>query len=123
MRTDYIVLLVAIICGLAFVSHHFLSMFLRGDGLYSPLVVKGVNGVTLDEVMYASNIRDVYDGHLLVKDSQLFEHKNDSTLQTTWFPYYVLGILTKITGSVQNTFIISDFLFPALIFSCGKQGK
>jgi len=110
------ILFIATVCGLIFVSPHFLISFLQENGSYTPLVAKGVSGPNVEETIYASNIRDVYDGHLIVTDSQLFEHKNDMNIVTPWFPYFLLGLMSKVTGSVINTVIIGDFLFPALTF-------
>ncbi len=109
-------LFISVLCGLIFVSPHFLISFLQGDGFYTPLVAKGVSGPNVEETIYASNIRDVYDGHLIVRDSQLFEHKRDANIITPWFPYLLLGMMSKITGSVINTVIIGDFVFSALTF-------
>ena len=116
LKANYSVLLVALTCGLIFVSPHFFTQILLGDEPYTPLVAGDVNFYTIEETMYASNIRDVYDGHLIVTDSQIYENKNKSNILTPWFTYLTLGLMTKLTGSVGNTFIISDFLFPALTF-------
>lgn len=112
----YIIFLISLLIGTIFVLPHILiPIFQEGNIVYKPLVVNGVNTQTVDETFYASNIREVYDGHIIVRDSQLFEHKNDITI-TPIFPYIILGYMTYLTGSVENTYIISDFIFPLLTF-------
>ncbi len=116
VKSKYSVLIVALLCGFIFSSHHLLSTILLGGAYYTPLVSRDVNFYTLEETMYASNIRDVYDGHLIVTDSQIYENKDQPNVLTPWFTYFVLGLMAMLTGSVENTFIIGDFVFPALTF-------
>ncbi len=116
IRKNYKILLIAALVGIIFGLPHILIPVLRGDSLYRPLATVNINGFVVDEVHLASNIRDVYDGHLVVSDSQLYEHKNAPNIASQPLPYLVLGALTHLTGSVTNTYIIGDFIFPAIIF-------
>ncbi|MBI5061119.1 MAG: hypothetical protein HZB67_02295 [Candidatus Aenigmarchaeota archaeon] len=115
-KKNYKILLIAALVGIIFGLPHILSPMLRGDDLYRPLATVNINGFIVDEVHLASNVRDVYDGHLIVSDSQLYENKNTTNIASQPLPYLVLGLFTHLTGSVTNTYIIGDFLFPAIIF-------
>lgn len=116
IRDKWGAILISLVIGLIFGLPHILIPILQDNATeYKPLVVKGVNAQTVDEALYASSIREVYDGHIIVRDSQLFEHKNDVGIFPT-FPYLILGYMTHLTGSVENTNIISDFIFPILTF-------
>ncbi|MBI2579895.1 MAG: hypothetical protein HYW27_03260 [Candidatus Aenigmarchaeota archaeon] len=88
---------------------------LRGDGLYSPLIVKGVFSYAYDQTMYASAMRDVMDGHLIVRDPVIFENKDKISLSVPLLPTLFLGTTSSFIG-IQWTFIIGSFAFTAATF-------
>ena len=114
-NSNYTIIVIVIIIGLTFGLPYILIPRLQGDQYdYTPFVVNGINALTVDETGLASKTRDVYDGHLIVRDSQLFEHKNAPNIFHT-FPYLVLGCLSHLLG-FESTFIICHFICPAMIF-------
>lgn len=113
LAKNYLIILLCIAVGVVFGLHHILIAALQDN--YEPLVVYGVTPLTHDETLYASRIRDVYDGNIFSRDAQTFEKKYAPN-PYSMFPFIVLGGFTFMTGSVQNTMIISDFLFPSIIF-------
>ncbi len=82
------------------------------DAVYSPLVS---TTFAVEETIYASGIREVFDGRFRVHDTQILEAK-DSPSYIPWLPNYVLGTMAKVLGSVPRVYILCDFLFPLIIF-------
>lgn len=113
---DYIVILVAALCATIFFLPHILIPLLRGDDLYSPVVVKGVNAYAYDQAVYASYIKDVTDGHFPVRDPTVWENKEKPSIIVSAFPTLILGLMSIALDSVYMTFIVSSFIFPFLIF-------
>src|SRR3989338_3333547 len=107
----------ALLCAVIFSLPNFLMPILRGDGAYTPLLVKDVNTYTVDQAMlYAPGIRDVMDGHLIANDPAIFENKDRLSFLAPVFPTMFLGIMSVITGSVQATFMLGSFVFPFITF-------
>ncbi|MFC1504040.1 hypothetical protein ACFL6D_01345 [Spirochaetota bacterium] len=113
----YSILIISIIVGIIFGLPHILIPLLQdGSTSYTPLVVKNVSGHTWDETyLYAAKIRKVYDGDLMVGDIDVYEYLDKPTPFPV-FPSFILGLLSHLSGNVVRTFIIGDFLFPALLF-------
>ncbi len=107
-------LFLGLVVGLIFLWPNLLMPILQHSSSchYSPLVTTTYE---LEETVYASGIREVFDGHLLVSDAQLFDNKRQPSFIPR-FPYLVLGLFAKILGSLPRLFMVCDFLFPALIF-------
>jgi hypothetical protein len=84
------------------------------DASYQPLVVKGVDARTVDEVLYAQYLREVTDGNF--PQSNVYEEKQEFHISFIGAPVpsYVLGYLTFITGSIKNTYIFSYAFFTFL---------
>lgn len=116
MKADKTIILLFFLVVLMFGLPHLINIAEHGYSLYNP--VPSVNGLTsnLDEILYTPGFRDVIDGHYIVKSPQLAEYKN-STNNIDILPYLVLGGSAKVLGlGVNDIFIISDFIFPALGF-------
>jgi hypothetical protein len=114
VHENYLILFLALVVGIIFGLHNILMPFFQGESIgYYPLVLS--NEEPHDETEYAACIREVYDGRIIVRDPFLFEHKNDPTPYQT-FVYLILAVISHLVGSVSNTFIISDFIFPAITF-------
>ncbi|MDI6720814.1 MAG: hypothetical protein QMD85_00385 [Candidatus Aenigmarchaeota archaeon] len=101
--------------GIIYLIPHILMPVLRGDNLYSPLVVKGVFAYAYDQTMYASGIRDVMDGHLVVRDPTIFENKDKVSLTAPLLPTLFLGAVSLLIG-IPWTFIIGSFVFTVVTF-------
>lgn len=116
LKKYYCFIVFALIIGFIFGLPHLYIPFLQGGNEYTPLVVNGVNGMTVDETLYASQIREGYD-NLFSYDPANYEHKNDvNVFFWNLFSQIVLGLLTHLTGSVPNTYIVCDFILPPIIF-------
>ncbi len=111
-----IVLIFALLCGILFSLPSILMPVMRNDALYTPLVVKGVNAYTYDQTMYASSIRDVVDGHYVVRDPVLYESKGNASILIPIFPAVFLGVMSILLGSVQMTYVVGSFIFPLISF-------
>lgn len=82
---------------------------------YISTIVIGGNSYTFDENHYAARIQKSFVNLAPVSDAYTYEYRTGPYI----FPSvstYLLGLLARFTGSVQTLFIISDFLFPPLIF-------
>lgn len=111
-----IVIFVAVLTALVFVSSYLFMIVFRNDNYFTLTVVNGVDGHFLDQTTYAANIRDVVDGHFIVTDSFIYEQKGKLNIISPWLPYFILGLMTYVTGSVSNTILIGNFIFPFILF-------
>ncbi|OGZ12749.1 MAG: hypothetical protein A3D67_02985 [Candidatus Lloydbacteria bacterium RIFCSPHIGHO2_02_FULL_51_22] len=108
-------LTLSVLVGCIYVSHHFfIPNFIDADtGIYYPITLESAYE---DEVRsYGGRANAAYRGDLVVGDIHTFENKDTPA----WLPILnplILGGLSKLTGSLKNGIILSDFLFPATIF-------
>lgn len=108
-----IVLTTSLIFGL---PHLVIPLFQGGFKNYQPLVVNKVSLLTYEETrLYGAQAREVYEGHLLSADAHLAEYKNLPQASFILPPLFA-GSLARLTGSLQKSFVINDFLLPPLIF-------
>jgi hypothetical protein len=108
--------LVALLIGIIFLLPHLLMPILQDENQsYSPLVVKGVDARSVDEVLYAAYVQEVVEGHLIPR-SNILEWKDQLILSHAGapFPSLILGFISLFVGGVINTYILSYFLFTAL---------
>jgi len=109
------VLILSLLVGFTYVSHHFfIPTFIDADdGVYYPIMLKSAYS---DEVKsYGGRANAAYLGDLIVSDIHTFENKDTPA----WLPVLnplIMGGLGKLTGSLKNGIILSDFLFPSAIF-------
>lgn len=110
------VIIVALLISFIFGLPHLVTPFFLGNFKnYHPLAVNQVPIVTFEEsYVYAAQAREVCDGHPLSADAHLAEYKNLPSL--TPLPLLFAGSLGCLIGSISAVFVISDFLFPPLIF-------
>ncbi|MEK7165952.1 MAG: hypothetical protein AAB874_04065 [Patescibacteria group bacterium] len=82
---------------------------------YISTVVAGVTPYSFDENHYAVRIKKVFSTGLPVSDAYTYEYRYSPYV---FFPFstYLLGLFAKLIGSVQNSFIVADFIFPPIIF-------
>lgn len=110
-------IIVAIFVSLIFGGIHILLFFKLKDS-YSPILInQALPSFARDEtVAYAPKVREVFDGHLILTDLYLAEHKTlPSLLIGENLPAILMAFLAKISGSIPQAFIFADFLFPSVI--------
>lgn len=104
----------AALIGAVYVSHHFFISAILSDrnAIYAPVTPAH----NYDEALYyGPRAQSAYLGNLLVGDISTYEHKNSQAFLPLLNPL-LLGWLGWLVGSLKSSFIVSDFLFPALIF-------
>jgi len=116
-----LILMLGFFVGLIHVSHHFLMFYsLKKEGKsYQPLTIsEKVHNSTVDETfVYAPKVREIYDGSFPLREVAIWEYQKLPTfLISETLPALLLAGLAKISGSVSIAFILSDFIFPMLIF-------
>src|SRR3989338_6851091 len=107
-------ILLGLVVGAVYVSHHFFTpLFLENpDSGYYPIT----KGSYYDEAtFYALRANASYHGEWRAGDISLSEYIGSPAILPVVNPL-ILGALGKIFGGMRNAFIVSDFLFPALIF-------
>ncbi len=84
-REIYIPLFFSLLLGFLFLLPNILMLILEKDpaASYSPLIA---TTYAVEETIYASDIREVFDGRLWFKDSQIFENKELPSPYAT-FPF------------------------------------
>ena len=104
---------ISIIYGL---PHLILSAKFQGQ--YTPFTLSVHSGVATDETYgYAGFANIVNRGYLILKDRYVYEYSNYPTpLLADNIPSLILGFLAQLSGSVEKAFIISDFIFPPIVF-------
>ena len=119
-----VVLVVAIISGLIFYyPNHSIKRSISNDRLlsehfvYSPLVSTRIAPVQ-DELKYAAYTRKAMDGDICIGDPDIYERRNDVS-PVNKLPYIIAGVLSRLLGSVNSFFMLSDFLFPFLSILIG----
>ncbi len=104
-----ILIVVALLVGfIYFLPHLIFYSFSLNRGVYYPL--------NFSELAYASQVKEITEGHLSVGDSQIFEYKNIFPPIYPYVPIFTLAAMALSSGSIASAFVISDFVFPALIF-------
>ncbi len=104
------IILFALIVGLIYVLPHILFIFEEGKDYH--LFFK----TNEDSELYASRVREIYDGHYLISDPFIYENKH-KPYNRTFLSEYLAGTLGKIFGlSIDNLFVLGDFIFPIIVF-------
>lgn len=101
----------------AFGLPHILIPRLQAPGVwYTPLTT--ATTYKTDETVYAAGARETSDGHWVSFDAYRYEHPRWPIPSTIgWgFANATLGVMTLVTGSVRNTFIVASFLFTFVSF-------
>ena len=105
-------ILLSILVGFVYGSHHFFIPYFLGSQEYYP--VTGASQVDMG-LYYGPRARAVYEGQWFAGDISVIENKESPSMLPLLNPL-ILGGLGRIAGSLERAFILSDFLFPALIF-------
>ena len=103
-----------IFVGAIYGSHHFLipRLISSESGKYYPITASTYSDETIS---YAPRANAAYLGDFIVGDIRLVEYKDGPA----WLPILnplIMGGLGRLAGSLYGAFIMSDILFPALIF-------
>jgi len=94
-------------------GHHLIiSNLLKNQGIeYHPILVHE------DEALFtAPKAQAVFLGDWIVGDFNLYEYKDAPYYLLPFLSPLIMGMLGRITGSIENAFIAGDFIFPAIIF-------
>lgn len=106
---NIILIIVFVLVGIIHVlPHAIFSSFSLSRGIYYPM--------NFSELAYASQVKELTEGHISIGDSQIFEHKNIFPPIHPYVPIFILAVISFVSGSLANAFLISDLIFPSTIF-------
>lgn len=109
-----------VVVGLIFGLPHIIMPLLLPHGAhYTPFVCSDTSSLTYDETVNYGPAANYTARTLLPPyDPGTYEYRNGPTPVGS-FPYYVVAPFQWVTGSAAGSFIIADFIFPALAFVLG----
>ena len=120
-RRHWLAIILAVAIGLIVGLPHILIPGIIAPGKYDPLQLNSDSGgspITMEEVYtYVPEVREILEGKFWVTDTQVAEYNGQSTpfVGETGLAWIMAG-LAKLTGSIQNAFMVADFIFPAVTF-------
>lgn len=83
----------------------------RENQEYHPILVNE------DETLFtAPKAQAAFLGNYIVGDFNTFEHRDELPYVLPFLNPFLMGMLARLTGSVEHAFIVGDFLFPPIIF-------
>lgn len=104
------IMLSALIVGMIYILPHIFFIFEEGKNYH--LFFKTYE----DSQFYAVRVREVYDGNYFSSDPYIYENKTKPYVRP-FLSEYLVGTLGRILGlSINNLFILGDFIFPIIIF-------
>lgn len=113
------ILFLILLLTISFVSGlpHIIGWIANGKD-YRPLTMVNSSPTTKEETyFYALRTKQILNGDIIPHDAHLFEHQKDlSPYVGETMPSYIMSVTSKIAGSLDNGFIIADFIFPVVIF-------
>lgn len=85
---------------------------------YTPFSLSGKSPIARDEVFaYAPEVNYILQGHLFLKDAYVYEYAHLPTpFMGESLPSIIFALLSKMTGSLESSFVAADFIFPPVIF-------
>ena len=95
-------ILLSILVGFVYGSHHFFIPYFLGSQEYYP--VTGASQVDMG-LYYGPRARAVFEGQWLAGDISVIENKNSPSMLPLLNPI-ILGGLGKVMGSLERAFII-----------------
>ena len=110
MRNHRLAFGLAVLVGAIYCLPHLLFLMEAGESYRYPFTAMP------DERHYASRIHEIYDGHYAIANPDLKEYKDSPYF---WQPLceILVGGLGKLFGiSIENLLVLSDFLFPLVLF-------
>jgi len=121
IKPHLLVLVFALLVSVVYGSHHFfISQFFAEDGVdYYPIAFSGTSNDDFDEAtVYGPRANAVFQkkSFIPIGDINLVEYGNDTSTLFPMLPPLIMGGVALLAGSVSNAVIVSDFLFPPLIF-------
>lgn len=114
IRIHWIAIILSMVVGAIYASHHFFIPALLDSSrqTYYPITTK----TYYDEaIFYAPRANAAFLGQWIVGDFGLGEHPYGPSILPVLNPI-VLGKLGLLAGSMRTGFMVSDFLFPAILF-------
>lgn len=112
LKTHSWALVLSVLVSVIYGSHHIFIPYFLGEAEYFPVTATE----NRDEGMfYGPRANSAFYGDLIVGDINLSEYKESPAFLPMLNPL-IMGWLGKVIGSLKFGFIVSDFLFPALIF-------
>src|SRR5579872_3915353 len=109
----FLIIIVSLIYGLPN-----LLLYNRYGSNFTPFTLNG-SPIARDETFaYAPEVNFILKNKSLLKEIYVEEYKNSPTpFMGESAPAAVLAILAFVTGSLEKAFVISDFVFPPIIFT------
>lgn len=105
------VILYALVVGAIYILPHILFILEEGKNYHLSFKM-----YEWEARYYAARVREQYDGNYLSSDPYTFENKTKPYIRP-FLSEYIVGTLGRILGlSIDNLFILGDFLFPIVIF-------
>lgn len=88
-----------------------------GNG-FTPFTLSYVSPIARDESFaYAPEVNYILQGHLFLKDAYVYEYAlSPSPFMGESAPSIIFAFLSKLTGSLESSFVAADFIFPPIIF-------
>lgn len=120
LKNHWATLVIAAMSGVIVGLPHLLIPRWIAPSPYDPLQFTYGQGssITMEEVYtYAPEVREILAGSRFVSDSQVYEYRHSKT------PFigesgdaWIIALLSRLSGSLERGFIVSDFVFPFLTF-------
>ena len=122
MKRYWMAIILAVTIGLITGLPHILIPKIIFPEKYDPLQFSYGKGssITMEEVYtYVPEVREVLEEKFWVTDTQVSEYNGQPTpfAGETGLAWIMAG-LAKLTGSIQNAFIVADFIKLQVIFMC-----
>src|SRR3989344_2793586 len=107
------IILVSVIYGLGN-----LYLYLINNKNLDLLELTQTSRITRDEIFaYAPFVNHILKGNYFLRDVYTHEYSNyPSPFIGETAPALVFAVLTMITGSIEKSFVVADFIFPPIIF-------
>ncbi|MDP2649742.1 MAG: hypothetical protein Q8P10_02765 [bacterium] len=86
--------------------------------LYAPITMNGLSPFGRDEAYaYAPSVNYILSRNFPLKEAYVYEYLNFPTpFMGETLPATIMAFLSKLSGQIDKSFLIADFIFPPLIF-------
>ena len=111
--------LIALSVSAIFGFYHLTIPFVFKISPYSPLALNTqTSSLSVDEaIAYATKTQEILNGHIALSDLFIAEYKNyPSPLRGEIIPAIIMAGLAKLSGGVDQGFILADFILPVVTF-------
>lgn len=114
LKNHWLACALSVAVGIIYVSHHiFIPRLIGSDRVYYPVTLTSPHYE--EAYLYALRAHAAYQGDVIVGDIDIAENEKGPALLPLLNPH-ILGQLGHAFGSFKSALIVSDFIFPALIF-------